>query len=280
MTTSKTWLKNLPLLQRIALGVLLFIILIAAIGPALAPHPFDKTLGPPFASPSSAYPLGTDQLGRDVLSRVLTGGRAVILFAVLATLATIVIGCTLGMLAGLKGGWIDEAIMRPLDVAIAVPPLLLVLILVAVLARSPVTIAIVVAVAGVPILARIVRSVSLHVATTGFVEAARARGEGSSYIVFREVLPNVMNTVLADAGVRFVAAIYLIASASFLGLGAQPPAADWPVMIAENRQGIDIQPWGVLAPAVMIVGFVVSVGILAQHLQRRSGSPMVKDAVR
>ena len=171
-----------------------------------------------------------------------------ILFAILATVATIVIGCTLGMLAGLKGGWADEAIMRPLDVAIAVPPLLLVLILVAVLARSLTTIAIVVAVAGAPIVARVVRSVSLEVATKGFVEAARARGEGSSYIVFREVLPNVMNTVLADAGVRFVAAIYLIASASFLGVGSQPPAADWPVMIAENRQGIDIQPWGVLAP--------------------------------
>jgi peptide/nickel transport system permease protein len=276
----KAWLKRLPLVQRIALGVLLLIMLIAAIGPQLAPHDYTQTLGPPFAAPSGAYPLGTDQLGRDVLSRVLTGGRPVILFAILATLATILIGCTLGMLAGLKGGWADEVIMRPLDVAIAVPPLLLVLILVAVLARSPVTIAIVVAVAGTPIVARVVRSVSLEVATKGFVEAARARGEGSSYIVFREVLPNVMNTVLADAGVRFVAAIYLIASASFLGVGSQPPAADWPVMIAENRQGIAIQPWGVLAPALLIVGFVVSVGLLAQHLQRGASSAVVKDVAR
>jgi len=276
----KSWLKHLPLVQRIALGVLLLILVIAAIGPQLAPHDYTQTLGPPFASPSGKYPLGTDQLGRDVLSRVLTGGRPVILFTILATLATIVIGSTLGMLAGLKGGWVDEAIMRPLDVAIAVPPLLLVLILVAVLARSPVTIAIVVAVAGVPILARVVRSVSLEVATKGFVEAARARGEGSPYIVFREVLPNVMNTVLADAGVRFVAAIYLIASASFLGVGSQPPAADWPVMIAENRQGIDIQPWGVIAPALLIVAFVVSVGLLAQYLQRGASSVVVKDAAR
>jgi len=276
----KSWLKHLPLVQRIALGVLLLILVIAAIGPQLAPHDYTQTLGPPFASPSGKYPLGTDQLGRDVLSRVLTGGRPVILFTILATLATIVIGSTLGMLAGLKGGWVDEAIMRPLDVAIAVPPLLLVLILVAVLARSPVTIAIVVAVAGVPILARVVRSVSLEVATKGFVEAARARGEGSPYIVFREVLPNVMNTVLADAGVRFVAAIYLIASASFLGVGSQPPAADWPVMIAENRQGIDIQPLGVIAPALLIVAFVVSVGLLAQYLQRGASSVVVKDAAR
>jgi ABC-type dipeptide/oligopeptide/nickel transport system permease subunit len=273
-------LKNLPLVQRIALGALLLILLIAAIGPQLAPHDYTETLGPPFAPPSSVFPLGTDQLGRDVLSRVLTGGRPVILFAILATLSTIMIGVTLGMLAGLKGGWVDEAIMRPLDVAIAIPPLLLVLILVSVLARSPVTIAIVVAVAGVPILARIVRSVTLEVATKGFVEAARGRGENSVYIAFREILPNVMNTVLADAGVRFVAAIYLIASASFLGVGAQPPAADWPVMISENRQGIGIQPWGVVAPAVMIVSFVVSVGLLAQHLQRGASSAIVKDAAR
>jgi ABC-type dipeptide/oligopeptide/nickel transport system permease subunit len=273
-------LKGLGLLQRVALGLLLLIGLIAVIGPSIAPHPYDKTVGPPFVGPSGHHLLGTDVIGRDVLSRILAGGRSVVLFAAGATLATTVIGCTLGMLAGLKGGWVDEAIMRPLDIAISVPPLLLVLILVAVLARSPITIAIVVAVAGAPILARIVRSVSQQVAKTGYVEAARARGEGTAYIVFREVLPNVMNTVLADAGVRFVAAIYLIASASFLGVGAQPPSSDWPVMIAENRQGVDIQPWSVVAPALMIVTFAVCVGILAQHLQRRAGSPIVEATAR
>jgi peptide/nickel transport system ATP-binding protein len=276
----RRWLKSLPWVQRIALAVLVLLLVIAAIGPQLAPHDYTQTLTEPFAPPSAQYPLGTDVLGRDVLSRVLTGGRPVILFALFATLVTIVLGTTLGMLAGLKGGWIDEVIMRPLDVAIAVPPLLLVLILVAVLARSPFTIAIVVAVAGTPILARVVRSVTLDVATKGYVEAARGRGEGSGYVIFKEVLPNVMNTVLADAGVRFTAAIYLIASASFLGVGAQPPAADWPVMIAENRQGIDLQPWSVLAPALLIISFVVSVGLLAQHLQRGAAPAVIKDAAR
>ena len=255
--------------------MLMFVVAVALVGPLLAPHPLTQPIGIPGTGPSAAAPLGTDFLGRDVLSRVLFGGLPVLWLSVVSVVATYVVGMGVGMVAGLSRSWLDPLLMRGVDVLIVFPPLLLLLVLVAGAGTGTGILLIGIVVVLSPGVARIVRTATLEVSTASYVEAAVARGERTFAIMRREILPNITASVVADAGVRFLGAIFLVASLNFLGVGSQPPAANWGLMIAENREVISTNIWAVAAPALMLAFLAISVNLIGDayvHSLDRSGS--------
>jgi peptide/nickel transport system permease protein len=248
---------------KIGLGMLVFVLLVAFVGPFVAPHGIATPIGPPGSPPYAEAPLGTDYLGRDVLSRVLHGGPSVIWMATAATLLAYAAGISIGLIAGYHRSLVDPTLMRGIDVLLAFPALLILLLLVAGLGSHVWVLVIGVALVQLPPIARIVRTATLEVSTRGYIEAAQARGEPTVAILRREILPNVAPVVLADFGIRFGFSIILIASVNYLGLGLAPPAADWGLMIAENQQFISLNIWSVLAPAIMIAMLTICLNLIA-----------------
>jgi peptide/nickel transport system permease protein len=210
-------------------------------------HPLARLQGP-----SARYWIGTDQFGRDILSRILVGARATALFGVGATLLGVGAGSIIGVTAGAAGGVVDSIIMRLLDGLLAVPDLLFTLLIVTVLGGGIGHAMLAVAVAFIPGLARIARSATLSVRTREFVQAATARGEGRLYIIGREILPNILGPIIVEATIRVSFAIMLGATLGFLGLGAQPPSTEWGLMIADARQYMFRNPICVAAPGLAI----------------------------
>lgn len=257
--------------NQVALVVLGAVLLLVAFGTLIAPHAPDAQVGPPFTSPSSQTLLGTDYLGEDVASRLLAGGRSVLLFSAVATLLAYLIGGVVGLTAGYRGGAVDSVLMRAMDVLLAFPPLLFLLLLATGFGNSPWALVVGIAVVHVPSIARIVRTAALEVSVRGYVEAAVARGDAVRTILRREILPNIWGTVIADAGPRFTVSVLLVAAVNFLGLGQAPPAADWALMISENRGGITVNPWAVLAPALLIGMLTVSVNVIGDGIARTLG---------
>jgi peptide/nickel transport system permease protein len=257
---------------KVGLAGSLFLLALIVIGPFFAPHDPAGIVGIPLQRPSGQFLLGTDGLGRDVLSRILWGGRSIVGLAVLATALAYLVGASIGLLAGYTRSIVDPLLMRAMDVLLAVPPLLLLLVLATGAGRSLVVLVLGVATVHVPSIARIVRAATQEVAVRGYVEAAVARGERTAAVLRREILPNVLGTVLADAGIRLTASILILASVNFLGLGRQPPAADWALMISENRGGITLQPWAVAVPALLIAFLTVAVNLVADAVARSLGT--------
>jgi ABC-type dipeptide/oligopeptide/nickel transport system permease subunit len=255
----------------IGVALLLLIIVIAFLGPLIAPHGITDTVGPPGQGPTGAAPLGTDELGRDVLSRVLNGGHSVILMATSATLLAYLVGLTIGLVAGYSRSLIDPILMRAVDVALAFPALLVLLLLASGLGVHVSVLIFGVAIVLVPGISRIARTAVIEASTRGYVEAAVARGEGTRAILVREILPNIAPVMLADFGLRYGLSIILIASMNFLGLGIAPPASDWGVMISENRYFISLNPWSVLAPAIMLGLLTIAVNLTADAYVRTLG---------
>jgi peptide/nickel transport system permease protein len=238
-----------------AAGVLLLTIIavMTIAGPWLAP--FDPQQFNPLArlqGPSAQYWLGTDQFGRDILSRILNGARTTILFGLSATILGVLAGGFIGLVAGAIGGVVDSVIMRLLDGLLAVPDLLFTLLIVTVLGGGSGHAMLAVAVAFTPGLARISRSAVLSVRTREFVLAAQARGESQAYVIGREIMPNTIAPIIVEATIRVSFAIMLGATLGFLGLGAQPPSTEWGLMIAEARQYMFRNPICVAAPGVAI----------------------------
>ena len=256
---------------RIALGVLAVVLSVTVAGPWVAPHDASEIVGGPFTPPGAGAPLGLDYLGSDVLSRLLTGGRSVVVLATLATALGYSIGLAAGLIAGMTRGWLDGLIMRTADVLLAFPAMVLVLLLVAGIGTGRTALILGIALLHVPYVARIIRSVTLDVSVRGYVEAAFARGEPLRTILRRDVLPNISGPIVADAGPRLTVSILLVAGLSFLGLGLKAPAADWALMVSENRSGLTIQPWAVLAPVLCIAALTVAVNVLADALARALG---------
>lgn len=245
------------------------VLLVALLGPLLAPHSVSEIVGVPLTGPRAGTPLGTDYLGHDVLSRVLHGGRTIVLLPIVATLTVTVIGTLIGTLSGYLRGRLDRAVVAVLDVLLALPWLLVLLVCVSGWGSGSVVLVCAVVLTGAPFVARVARAATLQVAHAGYVEQARALGEPLRAILLREILPNIAGPLLADAGLRFVASLYLVATASFLGFGLQPPAADWGLMISENVSGMALTPWGVVVPALLLGSLAVSSNLLVDRLARR-----------
>jgi peptide/nickel transport system permease protein len=248
--------------------LLVLVVGIALLGPYVAPHPLDQPIGLPFQRPNGHALLGTDFLGRDVLSRVLFGGRSVIALASIATVLAYAGGLAIGMIAGYTRSIVDPLLMRPADVLLSFPALLFLLVLVTGAGTSTAVVVIGVAIIQMPLIARIIRSATLAQSVRGFVEAAVARGERTTAILRRELFPNILAPIMADVGLRFTYSIILVASVNFLGFGLQPPSADWALMISENRSGLSLNPWSVLAPALMLALLTIAVNMVGDAIAR------------
>lgn len=256
---------------RIALGgaITALVTLLALLGPWLAPHGQYDIVGKPFTHAGSF--LGTDHLGQDVLSRLLWGGRSILLLSVLATALGVALGVLVGVLAAYLGGWFDEALMRLNDVMLAIPQILVtLLVLSAVDQPTWWVIVLVVGISHAPRVARVARGVALTHVDSDFISAAEAIGEKRWRIIATELGPNLVVPLLAESGLRLTYSIGMVASIGFLGFATDPGAADWGQMTNENRLGLLVQPWGVLAPVLVIGLFTVGTNMLADGLGQRS----------
>jgi peptide/nickel transport system permease protein len=257
-------------LGRTKAGVIIFmaVVLLALFGPFFAPYEYDEFVAAPFSEPSGDVLLGADYIGHDVLSRVLAGGRTVIGLAVAATAIGLALGIALGMMAGYGRRSADEAIMRTSDVVLAFPSIVLALLFVSIVGPSLWLIVLLVGVSHAPRIARVARAATLEVAQSDFVRAAEAMGVPRRSILAFDILPNITSPLLVEFGLRLTYSIALIAGMSFLGFGMQPPAADWGLMINENRIGIGIQPWAIGVPVVLIAILTIGTNLMADGLGR------------
>jgi peptide/nickel transport system permease protein len=255
--------KPMSLQLKVGLLLTLTIVLLGLLAPWIAPHPWDTiSIKSRFLPPNSTYWLGTDEFGRDVLSRVLMGTGLSIAMGVSATLVSLAIGIPIGLAAGYFQGRTDEVLMRFADVLMAVPPIMLGLLVLAVTPPSLWKTALTVGFVYIPPIARVTRSVTLSLAHEDFIQAAKARAETNTYILFRELLPNAWPPLIVEASLRVTYAILLGSALSFLGLGAQPPSSDWGLMISEARSFIDRAPWIALAPGLAMCALVIGVNLI------------------
>ena len=277
---------------RVGLPIVVIHILLAIVGPFIAPYSITEFHLPPdypatdrLAGPSWTYWFGTDQFGRDVFSRVLSGGGTLITLSLAGALLGLLCGTLIGMSSGYQGGRVDQVVMRVMDGMMAFPALLLALLMLTTLgARDApfrwlepywqgslivVTIGLVFA----PSAARVMRSVSLQAKNLEFVMSARLRGESTTYIIYREILPHALPVIGVEFAVRLSYSILLVSSLGFLGLGVQPPSPDWGLMIAEGRQFIGFAPWTTLAPAGAVATLVVGVNLLTDGIKHARGMP-------
>ncbi|ATW28922.1 ABC transporter permease [Candidatus Formimonas warabiya] len=261
------WLRRHPT-TFIGIAIVLFFLLLAVIGPYIAPYSFSaQSLGEKLQPPSEKHFFGTDQFGRDIYSRILVGSRDVFMVAGLGTVLAVFLGLLVGLFSGYRGGMIDEIVMRCMDVILSIPALLLAMVILFSLGPSRVNVILVVGFLYIPMVARVVRSVVLDLKTRQFIEAAKLRGESSAYILFKEILPNVLPYLAVEASMRFSYAIFLVASLGFLGLGVQPPRPDWGLMVGEARQWFHQARWVLYFPAGTIALLVVGVGFMSDGLR-------------
>ena len=275
---------------RIGLPIVMIHVFVAIFGGLIAPYsPTEFHLQnageDQLVGPNATYWLGTDQFGRDIFSRVLSGAGSIIAISLSGALLGIFLGTVVGMSSGYKGGRVDEVVMRIMDGLMAFPSLLLALLILSTLGArpapwdwldpywEPVLIIATVGVVFMPRVARVMRSVTLKAKNLEFVMSARLRGESSAYIVFREILPNALPILAVELSVRLSYSVLTVSSLGFLGLGVQPPSPDWGLMIGESRQFIASAPWMTLAPAGAVATLVVGVNLLTDGIKQASGLP-------
>ncbi|WP_282605079.1 ABC transporter permease [Pelagibius sp. Alg239-R121] len=252
----------------IGLGLGAILILAMAFGPLVAPYdPESFDYSARLVGPTANHWMGTDQFGRDILSRLLWGARSTVLLGFTATLIGTSLGAAVGILSGFLGGWIDDAIMRVVDATMAIPNLLFALLIVTVLGPSGLNAVIAIGIAFAPGMARIARSVTLATRNHDYVSAAVARGESAAYIMAREILPNMVAPVIVEGTIRVAFAIMLLATLSFLGLGAQPPAPEWGLMIAEARGFMFRNAWTIVWPGLAIATVAIAFNLLGDGLR-------------
>jgi len=250
--------------------VILLTAIVAIFAPWIAPYGETEIIGPGYMPWGGDHLLGTDNLGRDMLSRMIYGARNTVGLAVFTTAITFSIGASLGMVAALKGGWIDQLISRIVDVLMAVPPLILALILLAIVGSSIPNMIGVIAVIYIAPIFRLSRAAAMDVVEMDFIQAARLRGEGPIWLIRREILPNISSTLLAEFGLRFCYVFLFIAALSFLGLGIQPPTADWGSMVKENATLISFGDITPLIPAAAIGLVTVAINFVVDWMLHRA----------
>jgi peptide/nickel transport system permease protein len=235
------------------------VVLVALAAPVLAPHDPVAQIAKPLLPPGGDYLAGTDEFGRDELSRLIYGAQVSLYVGVLAVLLALAVGGTSGVVAGFRGGWVDDAVMRVMDLLLSMPPLILAIAITAVLGPSLTNVMLAIGMVYSPTFARVARGPTLAVVQRPYIEAARALGAPGRVIVLRHVLPNIMAPILVQATVSLSTAILTEAALSFLGLGTQPPTASWGLMLSAARQYMLIDPWIAVLPggaiAVTVLGF-------------------------
>ena len=265
--------------------IVMFWVTVAVFAPYLTDYsPYDQDWKSPNKGPSADHILGTDELGRDLWARLIYGARVVLVVmpvnenivlpggtAIWGVLVALIIGATLGLISGYKGGWIDEITMRLLDAMMAIPVILLYLIIVAAIGASAVNVVIAITIVGVPGIARLVRSLTLDIKTREYIRAAETRGESDWYIMFVEILPNTRGPIIIDAMLRVGYAIFAMGTLGFLGIGMPPPSPDWGSMVAKGRAFILVgSPWAALWPSLAIASLVVGLNLLADGIREES----------
>ncbi|MGB9439838.1 MAG: ABC transporter permease [Desulfobacterales bacterium] len=267
------------------LAIVLFWVIVAVFAPLFTQYtPLEQDWKAPNQGPSSAHILGTDELGRDLWSRMIYGARVILVqmpitanlwipggTALWGVIIALMVGMTLGLLGGYYGGWIDEIIMRLLDAMMAVPIILLYMIIMAALGASAINVVIAITIVGTPGIARLVRSLTLDIRTREYIRAAETRGESPWHIMFVEILPNARGPIIIDAMLRVGYAIFAMGTLGFLGLGIPPPSPDWGSMVAKGREFILTgSPWATLWPCIAIASLVVGLNLLADGLREES----------
>ncbi len=255
-----------PLSAKIGTLAILAYAFVALFAPLLAPYAETAIVGGSYELWSDEYPLGTDNIGRDMLTRLIYGARNTIGIAFLTVALAFVVGGVVGMLAAILGGWYDMVIGRVVDILMAIPSLVFALLLLTVFGTSIPSLVIIIALLDSTRVFRIARSAAMNVVVMEFVEAARLRGEGMAWVIRKEVLPNIMAPLLAEFGLRFCFVFLFIAALSFLGLGIQPPLADWGSMVRENATLINYNDITPLLPAAAIAGLTVAVNFVVDWM--------------
>jgi peptide/nickel transport system permease protein len=255
-------------------GIIVIVIygLLAIFAPLIAPYGESQVLGDAYLPSSAQHWLGTDQLGRDLLTRLIYGARNTIGIALLTVLLSFALGGSMGILSAIFRGWLDQVLGRIVDVFMSIPQLIFALMLLSIVGPSATSIVLIIAVLDSTRFYRISRAVAMNVAVMDYVEAARLRGESTSWIMFKEILPNILPTLVAEFGLRFCFVFLTISSLSFLGLGIQPPTADWGSMVRENATLINYGRFTPLLPAAAIALLTVAVNFVVDwFLHKTSG---------
>lgn len=254
----------------LALLVILFWATVAILGPKIAPYPIGKIVDMDYFGPmSSKFWLGSDYLGRDMLSRIILGARYTLGIALAGVLIASSSGVILGMAAAVIGGWFDTLLSRFMDAMISIPSKLFGLVVVAAVGSSLPALILTLAVIYIPGSYRFARALAVNVNTMDFITVARIRGENTLYLAVSEILPNIIRPVLADFGLRFVFIVLLLSGLSFLGLGVQPPLADWGALVHENIQGLSFGSAAVITPSIAIASVTISINLLIDNLPRK-----------
>ena len=259
-----------PLSAKLGLVTITAYLFVALFAPVVAPYSETEILGGAYELWSEKYPLGTDNLGRDMLSRLIFGARNTIGIALAAVVIAFAIGGVTGMLSAILGGWYDTIISRIVDILMAIPGLVFALLILTVLGTTITTLVLVIAVLDSTRVYRITRAAAMNVAVMDFVEVARLRGEGLWWVIRKEILPNIMAPLLAEFGLRFCFVFLFIAALSFLGLGIQPPTADWGSMVRDNATLINYDDITPLLPATAIAVLTVAINFVVDCLLHKS----------
>jgi ABC-type dipeptide/oligopeptide/nickel transport system permease subunit len=261
--------RFLSLKSLLGLAIIVVVVAVAIVAPLLIPASFGTRMQMALRlhPPSAAHWLGTDQLGRDLLYRVLLGARTSLAIAGTAVAMSIVLGLPLGIVSGYFGGWTDVTLMRLVDTLLSFPALLLALTISAMLGPSVPNTIIAIGVAFTPFLARIIRGEALRVAQMPYVEAARAAGATNVWMIVRHVQPNVLPLVIVQGPISLAFAILAEAGLSFLGLGTQPPQSSWGLMIQTSRDYLDVAPWTALVPGVAVALTVLALNMFGDVLR-------------
>lgn len=263
-------MKSIPLSAWVGIIITSLFVFAAVFAPWIAPYGMSEVIGDVWEPMSSTYLLGTDNLGRDLLSRMIFGARTTLTIAALATIVSFSLGAMLGMMAAVSGGWTDQVLSRGVDLLMSIPTLIFALVVLSVLPPSILTLVLVMGILDSTRVFRLARAVAVDVNVMDFVEAAKLRGEGKLWIIRREILPNAMSTLVAELGLRFIFMVLFLSALSFLGLGIQPPEADWGGMVKENKDGIIFGIPAALIPAGAIAILAISVNLIADWILNRT----------
>lgn len=255
---------------QIRLGILLVVLTsaFALLGPLFAPFDPTKSVGRSYAHPNGEFLLGTDFIGHDVLSRVLSGGLHLAWMSPLATVAGMTLGVVIGLVSAYYRGVADAILMRGLDILLAFPGILFALLFVSIVGPQPWLLMLLVAIAIMPGCARVIRGATLPLTSSEYVLWARANRLPGRKIIFGEILPNITSPLMVEFGVRLMVSVSMLASLSYIGYGIQPPTADWGLMVSENRTGLAIQPLAVLVPIIFIILYTVGGNLIAEGAAR------------